>query len=279
MSRARVFSDEFYARGPVKRLRRALQLGWRYYVWDLPHYITHRRKLGISPFDWQAMVNPFAELLDRKDDLGEPLDGLGDALSRLAAAGVRLTLPPSRIAALVRCWRHASSVTGDVIECGSYRGATGLLLALLGKHQGVRQKVLLLDTFSSSPRGGALDTLRTKPEYGLPDGYVPALLRQAACLGVEDRVELHQGTFRETFEKLSGDNRRFSLAHIDANLYQSTLDACRFVMPRIAAGGAVVFDDYHGPCDLGARLAIDEFLAPKSLQPRRLAGSSAVLWK
>jgi hypothetical protein len=38
-----------------------------------------------------------------------------------------------------------------------------------------------------------------------------------------------------------------------------------------------VFDDYNGLCDLGARLAIDQYLAPFGLRPRPLVGCSAIL--
>ncbi|HEX5446679.1 MAG TPA: class I SAM-dependent methyltransferase [Pirellulales bacterium] len=279
MNLGAAYSDELYARGLPRRLRRALELGWRYYVWDLPRYAWYRRGVGLKALDLQAITNPIVEFFDRKDKDGEPHVGFDDALSCLARAGVRLTLPPSRIGALARCWERTAPAPGDVIECGSYRGATGLLLALLGKLRGRPQKVLLLDTFRGSPGGCAFDSLRTTREYVLPEDHVGALRRQAEALGVNDRIEVHQGTFQESFERLATRDARFALAHIDANLYQSTLEACRFVIPRVAAGGAVVFDDYHGPCDLGARLAIDQFLAPAGQRPRRLAGSSAVLWK
>lgn len=112
----------------------------------------------------------------------------------------------------------------------------------------------------------------------MPESFIHSLREQAIVLGVDDRLEAHAGVFRETFERVRGSDLHFSFGHIDANLYESTLDACRFVLPRIAAGGAVVFDDYHGPCDLGARLAIDSYLAKRGLRPNRLSGSSACLW-
>lgn len=274
---AKAFSDELYASSFRRKLKRSLQLGWRYYVWDLPRYLAHRRAMSLSPFDLQAAINPLLEFWPLEARHPRPPDGYDEALRRLCDAGLRLTLPPARILALVSAWQQASALEGDVIECGSYRGCTGLLLALLGAIQGRRQKVILFDTFRGSPAGSRHDTLRPNPEYFLPPDYPDALWRQATAMGIGDRLEVHAGIFRETFADLAHEPLRFSFAHIDANLFESTSDACAFVVPRMVPAGLVVFDDYHGPCDLGARLAIDRYFHDRSERPCRLSGNSAWL--
>ncbi len=70
---------------------------------------------------------------------------------------------------------------------------------------------------------------------------------------------------------------RFAFAHIDANLFESTREACAFTLPRVAPGGIVVFDDYNGVCDLGARLAIDLCLGRGAVRPSPLAWCSCYL--
>jgi hypothetical protein len=137
--------------------------------------------------------------------------------------------------------------------------------------------VLVLDTFSGSPRCSRFDSLRTKQEYTLPEGYPEMLRRHAASLGISDQIDVWPGEFCQTFTSLERHPLQFSFAHIDANLYESTWHACNFVMPRMVSGSVVVFDDYHGPCDLGARLAIDRYLGNQQLKPIRLSGTSAYL--
>ncbi|MGH7140303.1 MAG: TylF/MycF/NovP-related O-methyltransferase [Pirellulales bacterium] len=225
----------------------------------------------------QASANPVLEFFSRRQQTTAAPDGYDGALKSLGEIGVQLTLPPSRIVALLKCWQMACSAPGDVIECGSYRGVTALLIALISKWQGRHQKIFVLDTFSGSPPNSKYDSLRPKREYVLPPDYVATLKRQAASIGVEDRVEIHRGEFIETFKSLEKRPLQLSFAHIDANLYRSTLDACEFVIPRMSTHGFVVFDDYHGPCDLGARLAIDRYLDESKRRPLRLAGSSAFL--
>ena len=63
--------------------------------------------------------------------------------------------------------------------------------------------------------------------------------------------------------------------HIDANIYTGTKQACEFTIPRTSPGGIIVFDDYNGMCDLGARLAIDQFFAKQRVRLTPLAESSA----
>lgn len=109
----------------------------------------------MNAFDLQAALNPIHEFFNRKSDGTAPPDGYSDALAQLHSVGVRLTLPPSRVAALVGCWQRTSTAPGDVVECGSYRGATALLIALLGKMQARQQRVHLFDTFRGSPSATA----------------------------------------------------------------------------------------------------------------------------
>lgn len=277
MSIPNAYSDEFYANGLPRRLRRAVELGWRYYVWDFPRYCLQRRRAGLNALDLQAALNPMMEFFSRKQRHVGPPAGYDAALGTLQAAGVRLTLPPARIVALLKCWESTREIQGQTIECGSFRGATALLLALLAKLQARSQQVLALDTFAGSPAGGAEDSLRRQAEYPLPADFVAVLRRQAETLGIAETIEIHPGLFSGTFRRLAERNLSFAFAHIDANLYQSTWEACEFVVPRMAPGGAIVFDDYHGPCDLGARLAIDRYLAPRKLRPVRLSGTSAWL--
>jgi O-methyltransferase len=140
---------------------------------------------------------------------------------------------------------------------------------------GLAQKVLLLDTFQGMPATTRFDVGRRIGEFAPPGDQVSVLREQAHALGVADRVEIHQGLFAETFKRLEGRHLTFAFVHIDANIYEGTLQACEFNVSRVPPGGRIVFDDYNGVCDLGARLAIDVALKPAGLRPRMLAGSSA----
>lgn len=54
-------------------------------------------------------------------------------------------------------------------------------------------------------------------------------------------------------------DRRFSLVHIDVDIYRPTLDALEFFWDRVTPGGMVVCDDYGFSTCPGATAAMDEF--------------------
>jgi hypothetical protein len=274
-----VFSTENYAIGLGQKLRRGFELGPKYYIADVPRYLNRRRKLGLPMLDPGILWNPFRSLAHRTYASLSLPPYYPDALDELQGAGVQLDNPPTRVEALVGLWWQGVErvVAGDVIECGAYRGATSLLLAVLGKLGQVDQKVLMLDTFSGMPAPSQHDMARSSGEYKPPTDWVETIEKQVEALAVGDRVDLHQGLFSQTFSTLESQALRFSLAHIDANIYQGTLEACDFTLPRMSSGGSVVFDDYNGLCDLGARLAIDSSLAGRDLSPQPLAECSAYL--
>jgi hypothetical protein len=276
-----LFATHHYASALRDRVRRGLELGPKYYLLDVPRYVLQRRKLELPMLDWHALWNPVRSFRGTTY-LQLPLPPHYDeALGLLHAAGVQFNNPRPRTEALVGMWWAARAAPGDVIECGAYRGATSLLLAVLGRLNGLAQKVLLLDTFAGMPPPSEFDSSRKPGEFAPPTGWPGIIAAQIAALGVADRTEIHEGLFADSFARMA--DPRFAFAHIDANIFEGTRDACAYVVPRMTAGGAVVFDDYNGLMDLGARLAIDAYLAAEPgraaapRKPRPLAECSAYL--
>jgi hypothetical protein len=269
-----VFDNSHHAATFLKKMRRALELGPKYYLWDLPRYFSHRRQHKLSPWDMAAMVNPFREF-GVSGGTEEPVPNYGQALRSLSKVGIQLTIPKRRLDCLLQLWWRCRTVPGEVMECGAYKGATSLLIALLGKLNNLRQTVFILDTFAGMPRVSSCDLGRKEGEFHPVDDQVQILKEQAAALGLTDRIQIHQGLFTDTFAALADRPLKLAFVHIDANIYEGTRDACEYTIPRMNTGGVVVFDDYNGVCDLGARLAIDEHFASRGLRPKPLAASSA----
>lgn len=271
-----VFDSSHYASTFSRKLWRAVELGPKYYFWDLPRYYAHRRRRGLSMVELSPLINPFREF--RKTRPAAELPPEYDAvLERFSELGIVLTIPRQRLDALLGVWWTTRQVNGDDIECGSYRGATGLLLAWLAKRTGLQRRIHLLDTFEGMPETSEYDAGRHAGEFRPSERQVDLIEEQARLLGVADRVVVHAGLFAKTFSSMQSKNPRFAFAHIDANIYAGTRDACEFCIPRVNEGGAIVFDDYNGVCDLGARLAIDESLRRSPLKPHALCASSAFI--
>lgn len=271
-----VFDKSHYASSVGQKVVRTLQLGPKYYLRDLPLYFAHRRRLGLSPLDVQAIYNPIFDYARSGTSRFPRPPHFLDALGAVADAGVKINLPPSRFEAVASAWWASREAIGDVIECGSYEGATALFIAALGKLTGISQVVHLLDTFMGMPTVSRYDMGRMTGEQKPGQDQVSVILAQARELGVADAVVIHQGLFADTFRSWhAAATLRF--AHIDANIYSSTFEACEFVRPRVSPGGIVVFDDYNGSLDLGARLAIDHYFWRSGERVSRLAGSSSYI--
>lgn len=79
-------------------------------------------------------------------------------------------------------------------------------------------------------------------------------------------VAFHPGFIPHTLE--AARDRRFALAHIDVDLYQSPRDAFAFFYPRVVLGGILVCDDYGAPAHIkSARRAVEEFFRDKPEKP------------
>ena len=270
-----VFDHSHYASTVWGKMMRSLELGPKYYWSDIPRYFRHRRSVDLPFWDWAALWNPLRELRQRTYALFPLPPAYQDALLLLRASDIRLVMPRKRLEALTGAWWKTRDVPGDVIECGAYRGATSLLLTLLGKMHNMEKRTFILDAFGEVPSVSEYDVSDHGDEFLISEDQVTVLEQQADALGLRDRIEILSGLFETSFRSLKEKSPTFSFVHIDANMYRGTWEACQFTIPRTSSGGMVVFDDYNGICDLGARLAIDRWFARKNIRPSPLTGSSA----
>ena len=272
---ADIYETTVYASTLGQKMRRGLDLGPKYYLRDLPRYFRQRRKLDLPLRDFGVLRNPVRSFQNGTYHQVPLPPHYDEALTLLKAAGVRFDNQQSRIEALAGLWWQTRDVEGDVIECGAYRGGTSLLLAILGRLNGIAKKVHMLDTFAGMPAPSEFDSARESGEFAPPEHWPTVIRQQANTLGVDDLVEVHEGLFSESFPALAERELVLAFCHIDANIYQGTLEACEFTLPRMSSGGVMVFDDYNGLCDLGARLAIDVALGASGRRPQPLAECSA----
>jgi hypothetical protein len=168
---------------------------------------------------------------------------------------------------LDRLLRTTPNLPGSIIECGTYRGATLLGMTHIVESRGFDTKLFGLDSFAGFPEptpqdaGGDGSFHPDIHKGGLGDTSYEDLLARIRLLGFDRRVTLVKGFFEDTLRTLNGE--RFSLAHLDCDLYQSYMTCFEFLYPRMLPGGFMVFDDYASPVYLGADRAVNEFLAGK----------------
>jgi O-methyltransferase len=178
---------------------------------------------------------------------------------------------------LYELWRTLEQVQhleGDILEVGVWRGGSGCLLGARARDLGLDSTVYLCDTFAGVANAGDRDLSYTGGEH---DDTSMAIVRALADRLALTNVELLEGIFpEETGDRLA--DRRFRMCHIDVDVYDSAKAVLEWVLPRLADGGAVVFDDYGFYECNGVTEFVDEVTKdPKLFLVHNLNGHAVVV--
>jgi len=139
-------------------------------------------------------------------------------------------------------------VPGDVIEAGAWRGGTAIFMrAVLAAYGESSRTVWVADSFQGLPKP---DPIRSPADRGLDYTVHPELsvgvdqVRQNfARYGLlDDQVQFLVGWFKDTLP--SAPLEQLALLRLDADLYESTLDALTCLYPKLSPGGYCIVDDY-----------------------------------
>ena len=180
---------------------------------------------------------------------------------------------PDRCYILISLARSASHLAGDFAECGVYRGGTALLLARVLGNSG-EKRLYLFDSFRGLPKmDQEKDPWFAEGQYCADSvEAVEELLRD-----FRSGIDIRCGWIPDTFRGL--EDTRYAFAHLDVDLYQSTLDCCKYFYPRLVPGGILLFDEYAFAPSRGEKDAVDEFFADKPESPITLPTGQAMVLK
>ncbi len=200
--------------------------------------------------------------------------GFGDAAPFLRAASQLTVVSPDRLWTLCALLQQAGRVAGDVWECGVYRGGTAKMFAevIASSTWGQGKALRLFDTFAGMPATSPSVDWHNKGDF-----IDTTLAGVQAAIGPMPFVHYHPGLIPTTFSGREAD--RIAFAHVDVDIYSSVLDCCHFILPRLAIGGILVFDDYGFPTCPGARKAVDEAFLGTPYAPLVLPTGQAVVFK
>ena len=147
--------------------------------------------------------------------------------------------------------KRTAKVNGDIAEVGVYRGGSAKLIC---EAKG-NKALYLFDTFEGLPDPCEMDDRRAFHKRQ----YLGSFENAKTCLKEYSNVYIYKGLFPSTAEPIK--NKRFSLVHLDADLYKSTLSCLEFFYPRMNKGGVILSHDYAGQG--GVRKAFDGFFKEK----------------
>lgn len=136
---------------------------------------------------------------------------------------------------------------GDVVEVGVYKGGTAYFFC-----QHTTKKVYLFDTFEGLPAVTAHD-LHHKGDF-----KDTSIRHVTELLAGFTNFSIYQGVFPAENAKYV-EFKKFSLVHLDVDIYPSVKECLAFFGTRMAAGGIIVLDDYNARTCPGAKVAADEY--------------------
>lgn len=146
----------------------------------------------------------------------------------------------------------SDNVPGSMAEVGVYKGHTAKLI----HHMSPERKLYLFDSFIGLPKQVIREDCdgKVRPQTVKFDNTS----KDEVIKYVEgnSNVDVREGIFPETAEGL--EDETFSFVHLDADLYQSTLDGLEFFYPRLSPGGCIIVHDYNHNWE-GVTKAVDEF--------------------
>lgn len=153
-------------------------------------------------------------------------------------------------------------VAGDLAELGVYQGTTARLI----HHYMPDRDLHLFDTFQGfTDRSVSEEQQHTSHDVEpgqFADTSVDSVRRYIGSRN--GRVHFHPGYFPESIPA-ELRQRTWAFAHLDADLYEPTLNALEFFYPRMPRGGVLLIHDYNAwP---GARKAVDDFFAGRAELP------------
>jgi hypothetical protein len=172
----------------------------------------------------------------------------------------RSIVSPYRLMNLYLILKYSPIRTGNIIEFGSYRGGSALLLAILAKRLRSNCKVYALDTFTGMPETDAnLDRHRSG---GFSNTSFEELEQLKSQLGLDNLIIL-KGLFQDTVEQIPIADRALFLTHVDCDIYASVRFSIRYAKRYGVAGSYIVFDDPLTADCLGSMKAMEEDLIQK----------------
>ena len=184
----------------------------------------------------------------------------------------------SKLLAHYELYKKISSLDGDIIEFGVFKGVSLIQWAtfrdILGHSS--KQKIIGFDTFDKFP----------KTEYEKDKSYREKFVEEAGLHSIKKNqlekifshkgiknVELIQGDIIKTLPPFVKENKdlKIILLHIDVDIYEPTKIILDKLFDKVVDGGIIILDDYK--VFPGETKAVDDFIKNKNINIETLSFS------
>ncbi len=202
-----------------------------------------------------------------------PIRSWPGVLGRLYGFKVPKNVVPKRTASatgganiniLFELMDRIATIEGDIAECGVFRGATLVPMAVYNEQIKSGKLVFGFDSFEGLDASAEYDVRlggvqdRAKRVGGFSETSHEAITGKLEAFALTNTVRIVKGYFNETLTRFA--DRRFSFVHLDCVIHESYKTCLRFFYPRLNPGAIVLLDEYNDPRWPGCNQAVDEFL-------------------
>jgi O-methyltransferase len=200
---------------------------------------------GTLTISWTGDRRVFSRELTGEDQYRWRADGRDWPLNALTMTGLqRLDDLQACVEAVV-----GDGVEGDLIEAGSWRGGSSILMrATLDALGADERTVWVADSFQGFPvpeSDGVSEDRDLETDMSGLDYLAPSLDQvkaNFARFGCDEGLMFVPGFFEETMASLRG--RQWSVIRLDGDTYKATRLTLEGLYPGLAVGGYLISDDY-----------------------------------
>jgi len=206
-------------------------------------------------------------------DMGQPFEAIYRKCAPYSMVSVE------RMYALYQAVEYVvkSGISGDLVECGVWKGGSSMCMAHSLLNNGVADRTLYLyDTYEGMPMPSAKDRRLENGTPALEDwqawqkggrnewAYSPIeeVRQNMASTGYpEGRIVYVKGLVEKTIPATRPAS--IALLRLDTDWYESTLHELVHLFPLLSTGGVFIVDDYGHFS--GSREAVDEYFSNQKI--------------
>jgi len=169
----------------------------------------------------------------------------------------------------------ASKSTGEIVECGIFKGISFLRFAIfreLFENYDTR-KIIGFDIFGKFPKTKFKEDFKSRTKFIAEAGEQSIskeqLIKVLKNKGISQNYELVKGDITKTIPEYveKHPELRISLLNLDTDIYEPAVTILEYLYPKIVKGGILVLDDYgFFP---GETKAVDEFFEKKNVEIKK----------
>jgi hypothetical protein len=180
-------------------------------------------------------------------------------------------------------------VSGDFIETGVWRGGMTIFMRAILQAYGITdRRVWVADSFEGLPEP---DAEKYPAEADTHGGKVMTSVYKHFAVSLDDvrdnfarfglldhQVGFIKGWFKDSLP--SAPITQLAIMRLDADYYESTMDALVNLYPKLSPGGYAIIDDYGEDTWTYCRRAVNDFRERESLnQPLTRVDSKCFFWQ